>query len=133
MDGAKEAQMLNPATAALIKQSISARLLSAQWAAQNGQWVNAQANAAAAHALATQWADPAILSPVQGLIDNRSFPASPDFAAVSTALQQARAQLMSAARAQQSIPAAAPSPVAPTPVPSVPVAPTAPAAQKGGA
>ncbi|AXF85058.1 hypothetical protein DTO96_100777 [Ephemeroptericola cinctiostellae] len=131
MDGAQEAQMLNPATAALVKQSISARLLSAQWAAQNGLWVSAQTNAAAAHALATQWADPAALSPIQGLIDNKSFPASPDFAAVSTALQQARAQLVSAARTQQSIP-----PVTPLPAPaapSAPVSPAAPAAQKGGA
>jgi len=132
IDGAQEAQMLNPATAALVKQSISARLLSAQWAAQNGQWVSAQANAAAAHALATQWADPAALSPIQALIDNKSFPASPDFAAVSTALQQARAQLVSAARTQQSIPPVAPSPITPT-VPSAPASPAAPAAQKGGA
>ena len=131
IDGAQEAQMLNPATAALVKQSISARLLSAQWAAQNGQWVSAQANATAAHALATQWADPAALSPIQALIDNKSFPASPDFAAVSTALQQARAQLVSAARTQQSIPPVAPLPT-PT-VPSTPASPVAPAAQKGGA
>ena len=133
LDGAKEAQMLSPATAALVKQSISARLLSAQWAAQNGQWNSAQTNAAAAHALATQWADPAILSPIQALIDTKSFPAAPDFIAVSTALQQARAQLVSAARTQQSLPPVAPSPAAAPVTPSVPVSPAAPAAQKGGA
>ena len=133
LDGAKEAQMLSPATAALVKQSISARLLSAQWAAQNGQWVSAQTNAAAAHALATQWADPAILSPIQALVDTKSFPAAPDFIAVSTALQQARAQLVSAARTQQSLPPVAPSPAAAPVTPSVPVSPAAPAAQKGGA
>lgn len=128
LDGAKEAQMLSPAIAAVVKQSISARLLSAQWAAQTGQWGSAQSNAAAAKVMATQWADPAALTPLQGLIDHASFPATPDFSAVATALQQARAQLLSTARAQQNAPAA--------PAPATPSAPAgaAPSAiQKGGA
>ncbi|TDR31145.1 hypothetical protein [Hydromonas duriensis] len=122
IDSAKEAQMLNPATAALVKQSILARLMSAQWAAQTGQWPLAQANAVAAQTMAVQWSDPTALSAPQALIDNKVFPAAPDFSAVTTALQQARAQLTSIMRAQQTAPA----------VPATP-APSSTPVQKGGA
>lgn len=104
IDNAKEAQMLNPATAALVKQSIIARLLSAQWAAQTGQWSSAQQHAKAATEMATQWSDVNALASIKPLVDAAAFPAQPDFSAVSTALQQARNQLTSSARAQQSVP-----------------------------
>lgn len=134
IDEQKNTAALSASTAALVKQSISARLNSAQWAAQTGQWQQAQAHARAAQALAAEWADATALTKLKPLLDVASFPAQPDFATVNAALVQARAQLANEAHAAQALPApnavpnATPNLTAPATTP-----PAAAPAVKGGA
>ena len=130
VDEQKNNAALSASTAALVKQSIIARLSSAQLAAQAGQWQLAQTNARAAEALAQQWADASTLSKLKPLLEVASFPAAPDFSTVHSALMQARTQLINEARAAQALPA----PTS-TPATTTPAAPATPAASatKGGA
>lgn len=108
VDEQKNAAALEVSTAALVKQSIIARLNSAQFAAQNGQWAQAKSHAAAATAIAQQWADEGALAKLKPLLDVASFPTMPDFATVNSALMQARTQLVNDAHAAQAVPAPAP-------------------------
>lgn len=104
IDEQKNAAALEVSTAALVKQSIIARLSSAQLAAQNGQWAQAQVHARAAQTTASQWADEGALAKLKPLLDVASFPAMPDFATVNSALMQARTQLVNDAHAAQAVP-----------------------------
>ncbi|MGL4767417.1 MAG: hypothetical protein ACRCV6_04990 [Formosimonas sp.] len=107
VDEQKNRAALDASTQVLVKQALVARLNLAQWAAQNGQWTQAQSHAKAAQAMAEQWADANALLKLKPLLDASSFPAAPDFATVSAALAQARVQLSNEARAAQTLPAPA--------------------------
>ena len=132
VDEQKNNAALSASTAALVKQSIIARLSSAQLVAQTGQWQLAQTNARAAEALAQQWADASTLSKLKPLLEVASFPAAPDFSTVHSALMQARTQLINEARAAQALPAPISTPATTTPAAPAPATPAA-SATKGGA
>jgi hypothetical protein len=106
-------KVLDESTAAVVKQSINARLLLAQLAAQSGQWPQAQAHAKAANDLLSQWGDSnsqLVLSGLKPLIEQASWVAVPDLSVVTVALQQTRAAMSAQAigASQNAAPATAP-------------------------
>ncbi|MFZ1890722.1 MAG: hypothetical protein WAU37_00865 [Formosimonas sp.] len=115
--------VLDQSSAALIKQSISAHLMLAQWSARNGQWLDAQNHAKAADALVKQWGDASSQNALAGLkplMEQSAWPTAPDLSIVNIALQQTRASVSAAAAAAAQKAAA---------TPATPVNP----AEKGGA
>ncbi len=121
---ASSEKVLDESTAALIKQSVHARLLLAQLAAQSGQWPQAQTHAKAANDLLTQWGDgssQSVLSGLKPLIEQTTWATVPDLNVVTLALQQTRA-----AMSAQAIGAAQ----NPTPY-TTPAAPNTPDGQSG--
>lgn len=106
---ASSEKVLDESTAALIKQSIQARLLLAQLAAQSGQWPQAQIHAKAASELLTQWGNvgsQTVLNGLQPLIEQTTWPTVPDLNVVTLALQQIRAAMtaQAAGAMQNSVP-----------------------------
>jgi hypothetical protein len=101
VDEQKERAALSQAAAVVVKQAINAEMSAALSSAQSGRWAQAQAHVRSAQSMAAQWSD---VQPFDGLapfIAQSEFPALPDFAAVHTALSQARTQLLSEARTAQ--------------------------------
>ena len=84
---------LDAANAAIVKQGIVANLMSAQWAARNGQWQSAQTQLRTANASIQSYGQGYTLDSLKPLMDASSFPVPPDFNTVQQALMQARAQL----------------------------------------
>lgn len=84
---------LDEANAAIVKQGIVANLMSAQWAARNGQWQSAQAQVRTANASIQRYGQGYTLDSLKPLMDANNFPTPPDFNTVQQALMQARAQL----------------------------------------
>ena len=118
--------VLDQSSAALIKQSISAHLMLAQWSARNGQWLDAQNHAKAADALVKQWGDASSQNALAGLkplMEQSAWPTAPDLSIVNIALQQTRASVSTAAAAAAQ---------KATAIPATPATPVNPA-EKGGA
>ena len=84
---------LDTAHAAIVKQGIMANLMSAQWAARNGQWQSAQSQLRTANASIQTYGQGYTLDSLKPWMDTSNFPTPPDFNTVQQALMQARAQL----------------------------------------
>ncbi|MBS1175159.1 MAG: hypothetical protein H6R05_1290 [Burkholderiaceae bacterium] len=92
---------LDAANAAIVKQGIVANLMSAQWAARNGQWQSAQIQLRTANTNIQSYGQGYTLDSLKPLMDASSFPAQPDFNTVQQALMQARAQLAAQAQSER--------------------------------
>ena len=113
---ASSEKVLDESTAALIKQSVHARLLLAQLAAQSGQWPQAQTHAKAANDLLTQWGDDSsqsVLSGLKPLIEQTTWATVPDLNVVTLALQQTRAAMSAQAIGAAQNPTPSTTPAAP--------------------
>lgn len=111
VEEARPVAVLDESSAALIKQSINAHLMLAQWSARNGQWQDAQNHAKAANALVAQWGDAGsenALAGLKPLMEQSAWPATPDLSVVTIALQQTRASVSAAAAAAAQKAAATP-------------------------
>lgn len=92
---------LDAANAAIVKQGIVANLMSAQWAARNGQWQSAQTQLRTANANIQSYGQGYTLDSLKPLMDASIFPAQPDFNTVQQALMQARTQLAAQAQSER--------------------------------
>ena len=100
---------LDTANAAIVKQGIIANLMTAQWAARNGQWQSAQAQLRTANASIQSYGQGYNLDSLKPLMDASNFPAQPDFNTVQQALMQARAQVAAQAQSERTSNAVKPS------------------------
>ena len=100
---------LDTANAAIVKQGIIANLMTAQWAARNGQWQSAQAQLRTANASIQSYGQGYNLDSLKPLMDASNFPAQPDFNTVQQALMQARAQVAAQAQSERTSSAVKPS------------------------
>jgi hypothetical protein len=100
---------LDTANAAIVKQGIIANLMTAQWAARNGQWQSAQSQLRTANASIQSYGQGYNLDSLKPLMDASNFPAQPDFNTVQQALMQARAQVAAQAQSERTSSAVKPS------------------------